>query len=414
MVEYSNVASNETSPYVFLIWAIIGLGLLFVLYLVYQRYLKKQLVSRANDLILLEVKVPKKFERHEYESLKNISEITSYTEQLFSSLGSLYEGGLKGLFLGQPTISCEYVAKEKEIIFFIGVPRSLQSLVEKQIQSFYPNSNIEPSSEFKIFEEGLEIAYGSVATSRSFVFPIKTFRELEFDSIASITNALSKIGNDSRAAVQILIKPVSQGWRGQIDWMLRRIQEGKGIPLGVSWYNKIGYFFGQFFVSQMNAKDNPMQKVTPIQEETLKLLTQKGSKTGFSVQIKIITLSKTKQEAEVNLKNIFSGFSQFSSPDRNGFRLYRGSDKNTFLTHYVLRTFLGYRRMLLNAEELASIYHFPTESLNTPGIRWFLAKRAPAPANMPEEGVILGKNVYRGDETLVRLKTTDRRRHLYS
>lgn len=413
MVDYSTVNSNSISPYLFLIWAGIGLVVLILIYLFYRKYLKSYLVKRANDLVILEVKVPKKFERQEYENLKTVADITSYSEQFFASLSGLYEGGFKGLFKSQPVISFELVSKDKEIIFFVGTPRSHADLIEKQIQSFYPNASVEPSSEFRIFKEGLEVSCAAVSTARSFVFPIKTFREFEYDSISTITNSLSKIGEGSRAAVQILVRPTSQGWRGQLDWMLRRIQEGKSIPLGVSWYNKLGYFLGQFASSSAKG-DDPLKRTTPIQEETLKLLTQKGSKTGFEVQIKILSMAKTKLEADSNLKNIFNGLSQFSAPDRNGFKLYPTSDKNTFLTHYILRSFLGYRKMILNSEELASIYHFPSENLDTPGIRWFMAKRAPVSATLPKEGIILGKNVYRGEEMLVRLKKTDRRRHLYS
>ena len=39
--------------------------------------------------------------------------------------------------------------------------------------------------------------------------------------------------------------------------------------------------------------------------------------------------------------------------------------------------------------------------------------KAPPPANMPQEGVILGENMYRGKKTMVRIKDADRRRHMY-
>jgi len=414
MPEYQAESLQTVSPYLFLMWVGVGLVVLAIAYLIYRRYAKSYLVKRANDLVLLEVKVPKKFERQEYENLKTVADITAYGEQFFSSLSGLFEGGIKGLIYTQPVLSFEFVSKDNEIIFFVGVPRAYEDMVQKQIQSFYPNASVEPSGDFRIFKEGLEVSCASVSTSRSFVFPIKTFREFEYDSIATITNSLSKIGEGSRAAVQVLVKPINQGWRGQIDWMVRRVQEGKSMPLGVSWYNKIGYFAGQFLSSHVNKDEDPLKKTTPIQEETLKLLTQKGSKTGFAVQIKILSMAKTKQEADSNLRNIFSGLSQFSAPDRNGFRLFPNQEKNTFLTHFILRSFLGYRKMILNSEELASIYHFPSENLDTPGIRWFMAKRAPVAANLPKEGIVLGKNVYRGEEAMVRLKKTDRRRHVYS
>lgn len=415
MNDYSSNGNTYSGQIVFILWLVVFLGLVALAYFVYRKYAKKTLAKRANDLVLLEVKLPRKFEKEDYESLKTVRDITAISDQFFASLASLYEEGLKGLLVGQPTISFEYIAKNREIIFFVGVPHSHKDLIEKQIQSFYPNCSIEPSGDFRIFDESLKASYGMLTTSRSYVYPIKTYEELDFDTISNITNVLSKIGDNSRAGIQILVRPVSQVWRSQIDWTLRRIQEGKGTPLGVAWYQKFGYYLGQFIPQAAGQKNEPIgPSLTPIQEETKKLLTKKGTKTGFEVQIRIISLSKTEQESQVNLKNISSAFGQLSSPDRNGFRLRIGYDRGSFLTHYILRTFWGFNKMILNSEELASIYHFPSEHIDTPGIRWFLAKRAPAPANLPKEGIILGKNSYRGEETLVRLKDADRRRHLYS
>jgi hypothetical protein len=412
MQDYSSASANF-SYYSFLYWLIPVVVLVVLAYIFYRKLVKKGLIKRADDLVLLEVRVPKKYDKEEYETLKNVKDITAIAEQFFSSIASLYKPGIAGLLTGQPTISFEYVAKDKEIIFYVGVSQEYQSLVEKQIQSFYPSANVEPSGDFRIFKDGLESAYGAVLSSRSFIYPIKTYEEMETDSIANITNALSKGGEDARAVIQILVQPVDQGWRAQIDWSIRRIQEGKGAPLSVNWLGKLGFFLGQFASSGAN-KDVLSQKNTPLQEETINLLTKKGAKTGFDVQIRVVALNKTKKEAEVNLHNIFSSFAQFGAPNRNGFKLVRNYDKNTFLTHFILRTFLGFRKMILNSEELASIFHFPSENIDTPGVRWFLSKRATSPANMPKEGIILGKNVYRGEETLVRLKEADRRRHIYS
>lgn len=414
MNDYS--ASNPAIAPVFVVGLfIIGAVVLGLLIYLYMRFYKKGLAKRANDLVLLEVKVPKKYEKKEYEILKSVANITAVADQFFTSLASLYHEGIKGMVFGQPILSFEYVARDNEIIFFVGVPVQYQSLVEKQIHSFYPNASVEPSGDFKVFKEGLQIVHGEIVTARSYIFPVKTYEELEVDSISNVTNALSKIGENSRAVVQVLVKPISQGWRSQIEWALRRIQEGKGSPLGVSWYNKLTHFFGQFISTSMNKKDENIARLTPLQEESQKLLTKKSSKMGFQVQIKILSLAQTEAEAQTNAKNIFSGFAQFSAPDRNSFKLHlQTGEKKSFLTHFILRNFYGRRKLILNTEELASIYHFPSEHINTPGIRWFLAKRAPAPSNMPKEGLILGKNIYRGEETEVRIKENDRRRHLYA
>ena len=397
-------------------WALLlGVAALVVAaFFIYRFFKKRHLTQRANDLVMIEIRVPKKFEREEYENLKTTAEITSVMDQMLSSLASLYQEGIKGILYGQPIVSFEIVAKDREIIFFLGVPRDLQGQIQKQVHSYYPHASIEPSGDFRIFKEGMKTSCGIVQTSRSYIYPIKTYNELTSDSIASITNTLSKIGDDSRASIQILVRPVSQAWRAQIDWAVRKIQEGKGVPLGITMWNKASYFLSEFVSGISPDKQTDIRKTTPLQEETIKLLTQKSAKTGFVCQIRIVSLSKTKEESKVNLRNIFSSFGQYSSPDRNGFKLYEVADSKEFLTHYILRSFYGLKKIILNTEELASIYHLPSEQVETPGIRWFMAKRASVPANIPKEGIVLGKNIYRGEEVSIRLKEADRRRHLYA
>ncbi|MDP3985388.1 MAG: type IV secretion system DNA-binding domain-containing protein, partial [bacterium] len=68
---------------------------------------------------------------------------------------------------------------------------------------------------------------------------------------------------------------------------------------------------------------------------------------------------------------------------------------------------------VLNTEEFASIFHFPLPWTETPNIRWLVARKSAPPINLPSEGLVLGKVVYRGQENIVRIKPADRLRHIY-
>ena len=68
---------------------------------------------------------------------------------------------------------------------------------------------------------------------------------------------------------------------------------------------------------------------------------------------------------------------------------------------------------ILNSEELATIYHFPNKTIETPHIHWLNAKRAPAPSQIPDHGLYLGKSVYRGLTKPVFMGESDRERHMY-
>ena len=68
---------------------------------------------------------------------------------------------------------------------------------------------------------------------------------------------------------------------------------------------------------------------------------------------------------------------------------------------------------ILNAEELATIFHLPNKMVETPHIHWLNAKRAPAPAEIPSSGLYLGKSRYRGLTRDIYISPADRQRHMY-
>jgi len=373
---------------------------------------KKITAKRMEELILLEVRVPKEAARKEDEPLQDFKTYTAFAEQLFSSFASFYDNTLSSIWYGQPVFSFEVVAKNKEIIFFVGAPKPLRDALEKQILSFYPTAQIEPSSDFKIFGDQLKPSVGVLVLNKPFIFPLKTYTELGADPLSSITNTLSRLGDGNRASVQILIRPHKGGWRTAVSQAVDQIKSGKSVS---SSNNYLVRGINQVTSSaQKDATNEAMSSISPIQESQIQLIQKKGEKVGFDTQIRVVALAPDESSAKEQVRNIFSSFAQFGSPDRNNLKIHFPMNVKKFLPYYILRHFTRRHIMLLNAEELASIYHLPNYTIETPGIRWFSAKRAPAPSDLPKEGLILGENLYRGEKQTVRIKQDDRRRHLYS
>ncbi|MGB2110712.1 MAG: hypothetical protein ACPHY8_02025 [Patescibacteria group bacterium] len=92
---------------------------------------------------------------------------------------------------------------------------------------------------------------------------------------------------------------------------------------------------------------------------------------------------------DTELTNIISAFSQFSSPDFNKFSstLYHSDSK--LVQNYIYRYFrkpFYLKKMILNTQEIASIYHFPQIKYNkTPEIKWQNFKIVKAPSDIPKE-----------------------------
>jgi len=128
-------------------------------------------------------------------------------EQLFASLHAIKKGGWKQRFSTQPQISFEIIAKPEEIRFYVWTYKSLQDLVEKQIHGAYPDAEIVEVPEHNIFTQDGKVAYKSFQLKKDSFYPIKTFKELPTDPLASLTSALAKMGPGEGAAIQILVSP---------------------------------------------------------------------------------------------------------------------------------------------------------------------------------------------------------------
>ncbi len=347
-------------------------------------FLKKYLVGwikykdrEKNSLqfLLLQVKVPR----------GNEVKIDA-AEQLFATFASLRKsGGMLSSFKPQPHISFEIVATHESIKFFISCHKQHQDLIEKQIHGAYPDAEIKEVSEYNIFSENSETAYTQLKLKNADYFPIKTFRDLPTDPLSSITSALAKMQQGEGAAVQILIAPADSKWKDS----------------------------GKKFVKKEKDPGTDKSPKAPPDAKQLEAVEGKIVRSGFETVIRIITSSTTADSAKAHLTNIKTAFEQFSGP-YNGFSGTKTYSEKAFLTDFIYRYMPRYSAgSVLTPDELASLFHFPNKSIETPYISWLSSKRAPAPEKIPTSGLYLGKSVYRGIDRPVYLSEDDRRRHMY-
>ena len=393
-----------------LIWAVVAFAIAAVLagilYYFYSQFGAKEVVERALAFKTLLVSLPKEGKPKEGEAPKDFKETISVFEQF---LANIYAIGSK------QQLSLELITKEGAIYFYVVCPKEIQSLVEKQIYSFYPNAQIEEDPTFRFFkdEQGfIRAAYLNL--HKKFIYPLRTYLKLESEPLNAITNALSKLGENSEAAIQIVIRPKTKHWQSACQKEAKRIQEGKKpqSPL-VGFLADLGAAAKGGTVSEKSKESYNPPVITPIDEAKIKALQEKGQKSGFDTQIKILTVSPTQEEAEVNLNNILAAFAQFGSPELNHFTPIKPKNLTEAVRSFILKSFNAGPVLTLNTEEIASLIHFPNRFIETPKIHWLLAKRVSAPANLPKEGTLIGLNIYRGETQQVRIKEDDRRRHIY-
>jgi hypothetical protein len=199
--------------------------------------------------------------------------------------------------------------------------------------------------------------------------------------------------------------------------VVRKSYKKNSIKQGLKRGN-IFTFFSQYFSPKktQNTPINPEEqaRLTSNEEELLKKMERKNGKGGLDVNLRVIVSAETSQKAKMYLENLGSSFSEYNAYE-NGNNLSRIKVKNQskIIKNFIYRHFNEKQSFLLSTEELASLYHFPLKQTETPNILWLTAKRAPAPSDVPSEGLLLGENYYRGIKKDIYIQRKDRRRHTY-
>ena len=404
------LANSQTSYWPWLVFISLLAIAFFALWWWYRRVKEKDRLEMALENVSFLITLPKEAQYHkeEEESRTDFRQIVSVAEQMFASFANI--DVQKFTVHEKEHLIFEIVAMKDIIYFYVSCRKKIALLVEKQIHAYYPTAQIE-SVQFPNVFEGVNGQYSikSLKLQKPFIFPIETFQKLESDSLNNLTNALSKFGENSTGVIQLLIRPTNQKWRRRVELASRRIQEGKGINNYSGWRRLFKVF--EWFQSKPN---NPQDAVplTPIRQKLLEDMAAKANKTGFRAMIRLMATGPDKTTANSHLEALAAAFSQFNSPNINGFKSASGDDSE-LVKAFILKEFDHSPKMILTIEELATIFHFPNRNIATPNIKWLISRLLPPPPNLPAEGVVIGKSIYRGEEHYVRMKDDDRRRHLF-
>lgn len=382
-------------------------------------------ITRSLNMIVLQVTVPRIAEEDSQNSAEKRKEEISVMEQLFASLSNIREKSIKKLIYGPFYVSFEIATptNSNEIFFYVSIPKKFQSIIEKQIHSFYVDAEIKQIDDYNIFVPNGGSAASYMTLKKNYIFPIKTYQKLESDPLSSITNSLSKIPIGEGAAIQFIMKPSNNSWKNTSKERIKLMQKGKGFsgnPESSFFVIKIlKEFIGIISASGKSVEDQQKEEamisLTPMQEEIIKAVEEKSTKIGFEINVRLVASAETNEKAEELLKELENSFSQFNLPDSNSLKVKETKKRflNKTIYNFIFRSFEGKRKIILNTEELASLFHFPIFATAAPQVKWLKSKQSPAPVDVSNEGLILGHNTHRGDDKVIRIEREDRRRHMY-
>ncbi len=360
-----------------------GLALVLIyLIVIYFRLKKREQISL--EMVTLEVKLAK----------ENEIKIDA-ADQMFSSFSSLKKSGFWSFLEVDDVVSFEIIGKKAEIRFYVSAPNRIIDLIEKTIYGYYPMADIKKVDEPNIFSEQGKVVFGGLVQKESAYMPIRLYRDLPTDSLSAITSSLSKFDDNEAGIIQILIRPAGGKWK----------KEGKS-----------------YVSSTKKNEANPEKATFKTDPKVLEKIEDKCSRSGFDATIRFVVTASTKDMADTHLKNIKNAFTQFNS-DLNSFSGTKDLFKGGFMINFIYKFFpivdfsiWPFKKSIsiLSTDELATLFHFPNKTVETPHVQWLKAKTAPVPIEVPNEGgTLIGDGYYRGVKRPVTIGVEDRRRHVY-
>jgi hypothetical protein len=338
------------------------------------------------DRVLLEIKTSRVGE-----------ETVESMVQFLTSLTGLRKRFMFFWRLGHP-ISLEIAVFNQTIHFYISAPTHLKTFVEGQLSAAYHKSLIVNSKDYlpDLFENKGSVAVGQMKLASGFVYPIKTYSEFkDVDPLGSLLSVLSKAQPVDKISVQYLLNPVGSSWQGVGARAANSKTKG----------------------ADGTEHTNPHSKV----------INQKISFHGFKTAIRIAVNSGSIDRSRQLLYEVANSYSSFANPEGNSLvfkKLYLWQRDRLIISMLKRTKRFAPRKQILNVEELATIFHFPTEKLSAiHSISWHKVLLSEPPENLPvAEGMteeqkaevnFFASTEFKNKPTIFGIKGNDRRKHMY-
>lgn len=351
-----------------------------------------------------------------------VDENISRAQVIYNIIASTLQKGLKTRVYGQRHFGFEIVGSKGFVRFYAAVPLSLIDVVKQAIVSAYPATRLEEVPEYNIFSPVGKLSGtvgGELHLKEGFAYPIATYQDLKRDAMQALLNALSTLEKEDGAGIQILMRPADPAWRKEAVEVASKKRKGADSKKGGAMALSVGKEFMTAFVKPPEAKKgeggSSKPELSSMEQATLDAIDDKTRHPGYEVLIRVVASSNVNQRAQAVLGNMVAAFSLFDAPGKNGFKFAPAKSIDDLVTSYILRIFpQKQKKDILNSVELSTIFHFPDQrSIPTSQLERQESKQVDGPRNIPDQGLLLGYNVFRGVKKPIRLSLTDRQRHMY-
>jgi len=301
----------------------------------------------------------------------------------------------------------------EEIHFYVVVPESIISFVSRQVEGIFKDAHVEMAPEYNIFHEQGAHAGFYLKQGAHYALKIRTYLETESDTFSPILNNLSKLNEIGEGvALQILVRPAPDSYKKIVFSLINNLKKGKSFKELTGGFASGAAQTVRETLSTDGKKDQE-RKPSIVDDESIKELEKKVSKPLLRVNYRVVASTQNQIQTESVLTALGGAFAQFESPLKNKLKVVKTSSIKKFAYQFSFREFDPSQEMILNTEELASMFHLPSSSTLVSRIKWLKAKEAAPPANLPATGTKIGESVFKGTPKSVYVTDQDRRRHLY-
>ncbi len=358
------------------------------------------------DFVLLEIKLPQ-------EILKSPLAMETF-------LMSIYQTGQETTFIdrnwkGQvrPYFSLEIASIEGQVKFFIYTQRRFKAFIESGLYGFYPGIEIYEVPDYTrsvyFDKDEMDLYVIDYKKKNPDAYPIKTYvdygidkesveDENKIDPLNSVIEFLGSIGKNQQFWLQFIIRGHKKEHRKEGTWFTKT---DKWKDEAKAEVEKI-----RTEAVQKGNDDQPIKFPNPTkgQQERIYAVEKAVSKIAFDVGIRSIYMGKKDAFQGTNITGARTILRAFSAPHLNEFSPthwldgfdypwedFGGIRKNRLkregLEMYKRRCFfyqpeIGHS-VVLNVEELATMFHFPGSVSQTPTLTRVASKKSEAPSNLP-------------------------------
>ncbi|HEY1645122.1 MAG TPA: ATP-binding protein, partial [Candidatus Saccharimonadales bacterium] len=346
----------------------------------------------------------------------------SKAQIIYNIIASTWQKGYKNHFYGQRHFAFEIVGVEGFIYFYAAVPVALVDVIKQAIVSAYPTARLEEVSEHNIFSQVGKLngtLGGELVLKDSYAYPIATYLDLKQDALQAILSSMADLNKEDGAAIQILLRPAGGNWRKVAKNISSTKRKGGKVNSSGSetllwWLRNVPVAL--FKAPEHKEGEKQTKELSNLEQATLDSIDDKTRHPAFEVVIRVVVSSNVSQRSQSMLSQIVASFALFDQPGKNGFKYVPAKDIDNLVTSYIMRFFPQHNtHTILNSVELATIFHFPDQNnIPTSQLVKQASKQVDGPRNIPEDGLLMGFNVFRGVRKPIRLSLPDRQRHVYA